>query len=332
MNKNIILSFVIAILSFFFANISFAQENRTNAQLQKEIDDLKHQIATLQNESYDPLIPQSFAADSKTNTIVTINKVENTLEILSISKQEGTNKKIIKKDTVILVDLKEGRHDLYAVYTPMSVAIYENHIVYLASNRDSSFVRVLTLEGNLKEEFRFNGAASAFSYDNNAKKLYIAGDNIAGYNVFEIDAENGFDNVNISNSPSLNYVRPKKADEIKKHDPTGGGLTLIAVLTVFSSLVIIFLVLKVFGKIIMAIQNRKDRKEKENIDKPKHKEGIIKNASDVSGEEFAAIATAIYLYNEELHDEEKAILTINKVAKVYSPWSSKMHNMNVYRR
>lgn len=58
----------------------------------------------------------------------------------------------------------------------------------------------------------------------------------------------------------------------------------------------------------------------------------VKDITQVSGEEFAAIAAAIYMYDDQLHDEENTILTINKVSKTYSPWSSKLHNMNMYKR
>jgi hypothetical protein len=44
-----------------------------------------------------------------------------------------------------------------------------------------------------------------------------------------------------------------------------------------------------------------------------------------SGEEIAAIATALYLFFDEMHDEESGKLTIKKVSKVYSPWSSKIY-------
>ena len=42
------------------------------------------------------------------------------------------------------------------------------------------------------------------------------------------------------------------------------------------------------------------------------------------GNESAAIATALYLYFNEVHDEENTIMTIKKISKRYSPWSSKI--------
>lgn len=51
----------------------------------------------------------------------------------------------------------------------------------------------------------------------------------------------------------------------------------------------------------------------------------------LSGEEAAAIAMAIYLYRD-LHDDESDVLTIKKISKIYSPWSSKIYNMRNINR
>jgi len=45
---------------------------------------------------------------------------------------------------------------------------------------------------------------------------------------------------------------------------------------------------------------------------------------NITGEETAAIAMALHLFLE-VHDEESGVLTINKVSKPYSPWSSKIY-------
>ena len=48
---------------------------------------------------------------------------------------------------------------------------------------------------------------------------------------------------------------------------------------------------------------------------------------DLSGEVNAAIAAAIHLYRSELHDYENTVLTISKVSRTYSPWSSKIYGL-----
>ncbi|MDD4684125.1 MAG: OadG family transporter subunit [Bacteroidales bacterium] len=322
MKVNIIKTVVLFLSLVFSLSIS-AQKKATIETMQQEIDSLKSQIANVNaGGTYDPLVPQTYAVDSKTQTVAVINHNENTVEIL-VPIKDG-----FKKEIVLLVDVVAGRHDEYAIYRPKSIAIYDNHIVYLASNRDSSFVRVINFKGELNQEYRFNGAASAFSYIPDTKQLYIAGDNVNGYNIFAIDVKQGFEHIDIANSPLFNYVKPMKGDEISKHDPYGLGLTLIAVSTVFLALIVIFLFLLLFKNTIINLQDRKARKQEAKDSK----QAGPKSIASISGEEFAAIAAAIYMYDDQLHDEENTILTINKVSKTYSPWSSKLHNMNVYRR
>jgi Na+-transporting methylmalonyl-CoA/oxaloacetate decarboxylase gamma subunit len=56
-------------------------------------------------------------------------------------------------------------------------------------------------------------------------------------------------------------------------------------------------------------------------------------AVSLSADENAAICTALYLYFTELHDEEKYVMTVKKVSRTYSPWSSKIYGiMNISKR
>jgi|SRR5690554_5460611 len=55
----------------------------------------------------------------------------------------------------------------------------------------------------------------------------------------------------------------------------------------------------------------------------------IKDLS-VSGEINAAISTALYLYFEEIENQDDTILTIKKVQKIYSPWSSKIYGLRQF--
>lgn len=48
----------------------------------------------------------------------------------------------------------------------------------------------------------------------------------------------------------------------------------------------------------------------------------------MTGEMNVAIATALYLYFNELHDKESNVLTMHRMEKHYSPWSSKIYNIN----
>ena len=49
---------------------------------------------------------------------------------------------------------------------------------------------------------------------------------------------------------------------------------------------------------------------------------------NIEGNVTAAISMALHLYFSELHDEESNVVTIKKVRKAYSPWSSKIYSVN----
>ncbi|MFA5534432.1 MAG: OadG family protein [Mariniphaga sp.] len=89
------------------------------------------------------------------------------------------------------------------------------------------------------------------------------------------------------------------------------------VLTALSLLVIVFSKLP---KIIHMKFNKKNKQEKNEKPQKLPNEHIEGNAT-------AAISLALHLYFNELHDEESNILTIKRVRKVYSPWSSKIYTV-----
>ena len=52
------------------------------------------------------------------------------------------------------------------------------------------------------------------------------------------------------------------------------------------------------------------------------------NQDAISNQEIAAaITTALKLYKSNLHDRESEMLTINRIARAYSPWNSKIHGL-----
>ena len=57
---------------------------------------------------------------------------------------------------------------------------------------------------------------------------------------------------------------------------------------------------------------------------------LHKEKLSMTGEVNAAISMALYLHFEEIHDLENTVLTIKKVQKTYSPWSSKIYGLREY--
>lgn len=92
---------------------------------------------------------------------------------------------------------------------------------------------------------------------------------------------------------------------------------------VFLALVLLYYVFAALSKVLLI-------KNKRNLLK-RGKAIADEKELRISGEVVAAIATAIYL-SQELHDEESDILTIKRISKTYSPWSSKIYGMRYFRR
>lgn len=114
-------------------------------------------------------------------------------------------------------------------------------------------------------------------------------------------------------------------------DPMEEGLIVLIVglFVVFSSLLILY---AVFAYIVPATLRRLRAIKLGYI--TRH-ETSTPEGNVQSGEEMAAIAAAVFLLLHQTHDEENAILTINKSQKNYSPWSSKIymtHNVKPTQR
>ena len=109
------------------------------------------------------------------------------------------------------------------------------------------------------------------------------------------------------------------SEKIVDSDPIGFGITIIGMAVVFVTLILIYLI---FSNVIKILNYLQSKKKKESTPTK------LTNDQNLTGEENAAIAMALTLYLSELHDDEKAILTIKKVARIYSPWSSKIYGLN----
>ncbi len=62
----------------------------------------------------------------------------------------------------------------------------------------------------------------------------------------------------------------------------------------------------------------------EEVQKPTSPEPV---QDKISGEVNAAIAMALYLYTNEIHDQENPVITMIRVSRTYSPWSSKIYGL-----
>mgnify|MGYP002792401878 FL=1 len=128
-------------------------------------------------------------------------------------------------------------------------------------------------------------------------------------------------------TPSTNNMtldKNEKIENFKKHDADGFGMAIIAMLVVFIGLILLYVSFKIVGNIAVKLGKRNAMKAIGITDKVEAKE---KNLGSHSGEEAAAIAMALHEFMNDAHDVEDMILTINKVKRTYSPWSSKIYTL-----
>lgn len=130
----------------------------------------------------------------------------------------------------------------------------------------------------------------------------------------------------------LAQVQPSLADSLSKAkieenagrfneiDPWGIGMTFIGMAVVFISLLLLYLL---FYNISRALLFKKKKTSVVKIGEPKAEAEEV----ELTGEVNVAIATALHLYFAEAHDQESAVLTINRVGRIYSPWSSKIYGL-----
>ena len=156
--------------------------------------------------------------------------------------------------------------------------------------------------------------------------LIVAGRNPYGYDLNIVPLRGlDFEAFATGDIMTHHYRVAKQSEKIKQTDPVGIGLTAVAVAVVFLALVFIALILQGGSKLMSGVGEKKETKKKG---------GAAINAAAAAaskeGEIYAAIATAIHLYNNELHDEEDTVITIAKVEREWTPWNAKYYNMNHY--
>lgn len=100
----------------------------------------------------------------------------------------------------------------------------------------------------------------------------------------------------------------------------GITVTIIGYVIVLASLVFLFFVYQLIPKVLDLYTRAKLRRAGK-------KEIAEKGTLEITGEMNAAISMAIYLCMSERHDEESGKITIKKVSKRYSPWSSKIYTI-----
>jgi glutaconyl-CoA/methylmalonyl-CoA decarboxylase subunit delta len=106
-------------------------------------------------------------------------------------------------------------------------------------------------------------------------------------------------------------------------DPWGIGMMVVTMIIVLIALIVMYIVFRYVARIYTMDLRKRFLKKKGK----EEQEGKLPSIQDTTGELGAAIGLALYYYQNQLHDHENAILTIQKVGRIYSPWSSKIYGI-----
>ena len=116
-----------------------------------------------------------------------------------------------------------------------------------------------------------------------------------------------------------------KMEKFQLHDSTGIGMAISAMSVVFFGLLLLFVSFKWIGNIYVNNHRRhKAMRAKGITDK---QEAKAMKLGEAPGDEIAAIVMALHEMQNDVHDVEETVLTISRVKRSYSPWSSKIYTL-----
>jgi Na+-transporting methylmalonyl-CoA/oxaloacetate decarboxylase gamma subunit len=188
-------------------------------------------------------------------------------------------------------------------------------------------------KGTFHTNFRMEDSNMVLFYDQSGKGAAI--DSIS-YNPATMEANKSFGWLDEQQAPVVlqettpmatndTVEKTPRSEIFRRADPYGIVMAITAMSVVFVALIMLYLIFRTIGKHFSRIASGK--KEKEVATATPMAAAAKVETESISGDELAAIAVALYKYSEDLHDMEHAVLTINRVTKAYSPWSSKIYGL-----
>ena len=115
-----------------------------------------------------------------------------------------------------------------------------------------------------------------------------------------------------------------KMEKFQSHDSSGVGMSITAMSVVFFGLILLYICFRGIGKLAISLR-RKNAMEAKDI--KCEEEAKEKKLGEAPGEVIAAISMAMHEMQNDVHDVEDTVLTITRVKRTYSPWSSKIYTL-----
>lgn len=193
------------------------------------------------------------------------------------------------------------------------------HVVFWADNNPS--------RGTFHLNFELNADKPTFIalFDSNGKTLIDSitvppcAENVSFGRILDGEGKWGYLAKSTPNTNNQVVTSDAALERFKEQDPDGVGMALTAMSVVFSALLLLYFVFKSIGKISIRLQTYRVQKAT-GVNTSQATEMV-----ETSGEVLAAIAMALSELDNEVHDIENTVLTINKVGRTYSPWNSKIY-------
>ncbi len=100
-------------------------------------------------------------------------------------------------------------------------------------------------------------------------------------------------------------------------------IAVVGYVIVFGALVLLFFIFSSLPKLINLNVRRQLKKKGK---------GDEQETLNIEGNIAAAISMALHMHFAEIHDEESSVITIKRVSRQYTPWSSKIYSTNSFFR
>ena len=92
-------------------------------------------------------------------------------------------------------------------------------------------------------------------------------------------------------------------------------MSITAMSVVFFGLILLYICFRLIGRAAISLRRKNAMEAKE------------KKLGEAPGEVIAAISLAMHELQNDVHDVEDTVLTITRVKRSYSPWSSKIYTL-----
>ena len=115
-----------------------------------------------------------------------------------------------------------------------------------------------------------------------------------------------------------------KMEKFQQHDKAGFGMSITAMTVVFTGLILLYIMFRLIGKAAINLRRKNAMEAKDITCKVEAKE---KKLGEAPGEVIAAISLAMHEMQSDVHDVEDTVITITRVKRTYSPWSSKIYTL-----